>query len=119
MENGFYAAQVTDDSVRSVHVDEDTVYYMQTAKLFEQRDDARAKKQKRAEENRRMADRKAARERKELRKMVLVCGGWIGAGVMVFAAYLLGPVAVAVSTVACFGAACFKLGCCFRKVKAG
>lgn len=34
MQNGFYAARVADDSVRSVHVDEDTVYYLQTARLF-------------------------------------------------------------------------------------
>lgn len=110
MENGFYAARVADDGIRSVHVDEDTVYYLQTARLFRQRDSARAEKRQRA-------DRKAARERKKRREMVRVCACWLGTGALVCAAYLLGPVAVMISAIACFGAACFKLGSYFRKEK--
>lgn len=115
MENGFYAARVAENSVRSVHVDEDTICYMQTARIFRRRDEARAEEAKRAEAQQRKADCAAAREHRKLRKAAKECAGWLGIGVMVCTAHYLGPVAVVISAAACFGAACYKLGGYFRR----
>lgn len=119
MENGFYAARVADESVRSVYVDEDTVYYMQTARLFRRRDDAQADELKRVQERQRKADCAAAREQRKLRKAVKECAGWLGIGMMVCTVHYLGPMAVIFSAIACFGAACYKLGGYFRRGRSG
>ena len=118
MENGFYAARVADEGVQSVYVDEDTVYYWQTKALFQQRDDAQQRRKKQTEADKRKAERQAAKSRKEIRALAKSCGGWIGAGALVCLAYWLGPAAVFGSAVACFGAACFRLGSYFRKERA-
>ena len=117
MENGLYAARVRDESVQSVYVDEDTVFYWQNKALFQQRDDARERQRKQAEAEQRSIMLQTARERRKLREMVRSCGGWIRAGILVCLTYIMGPVAVAASAVVCFGAACFRLGGYFRKEK--
>lgn len=117
MENGFYAAHVMTDGVRSVHVDEDTVCYMQMARMFRNRGKVRAREQEQAAAEKLKAKRLAERERRKRRELVRGCGSWIAAGTLVLLVHFLGLAAAIITSVACFGAACFKLGCYYIKGK--
>ena len=115
MENGIYAARVTNGGVKTICVDEDTVFYAQTSRMFRSRDKARMEDQRQEELARLEQERRDARKRRRFRRMISGCAGWACAGVLVLAGWILGTPAVIAAEILCFGAVCFKAGCYFRK----
>lgn len=111
-ENGLYMAHVTDDEVRTFHADEDAIYDAQTSKLFEKREQQRADqnqaeadKQRKAEEYARTATMQEARRKRRFWYMVKDVLGWLGAAILVYAAYRWGLLVVVGSIVGCVVAA--------------
>ena len=115
MENGFYAARIMDEGVQTICVDEDTVYYAQTAKMFRSRDAAKAEQLKQEERSHQEYQRIQARKLRKLRETICGCARWATTGALVCLTHALGLWSVIVATLVCFGAVCYHLGAYARK----
>ena len=89
-ENGLYMARVTDDTVKTMHADEDAVCDMQTDKLFKNRDKCREGQQKESVEATERANRQAAKKKRQLLYLVKDCLGLCGTALLVMLTYRFG-----------------------------
>ena len=115
-ENGLYVARVTDDEVRMLHANEDSVCDFQTDKIFKDRDRLRADqeqdeatKQREAEEYARTSIRQAAKRKRRFWYMAKDVLGLVGAAVLVYCTYRWGLLVAVGSISGCLVAACSRI----------
>lgn len=89
-ENGLYMARVTDDTVKTMHADEDAVCDMQTDKLFKNRDQNLVDQEQDATDALRKATRQAAKKKRQMLYLVKDCLGLCGTALLVMLTYRFG-----------------------------
>lgn len=109
MEKGLYLAHVSDDGVHTAHVEEDAVYDAQTSKMFRDRNQATAKKQRVEVKARRNAERCAAQRAQRFWTMIKECV-WLTATIaLVYCTYRWGLYVAISAIVGCSVALCCRI----------